>query len=154
MNIKSTTALKRLGLLCLISAANSAVSAAPAPPSTMVTQSMTGRPGLSYSDMVDLADAAPMVANIRITKVLPIPPEQAGPVMSGFRRVYIEGEVTNLIRGDAGISPAVTYLYDAPTDARGRLPKLKKAQVILFARPGTRPGQIQLIARDAQIPAT
>src|SRR3546814_9520116 len=34
------------------------------------------------------------------------------------------------------------------------MPKLKKAQVILFARPGGRPGEIQLIARDAQILAT
>lgn len=59
-----------------------------------------------------------------------------------------------LIRGEAGIAPLVSWLYDAPVDARGKLPKLKKAQVILFARPGGRPGQIQLVARDAQIPAT
>ncbi|MCP1468928.1 hypothetical protein J3E64_000599 [Sphingobium sp. OAS761] len=110
--------------------------------------------GLSYADIVDLADNAPMVAIVRIRNSIVLKPEQAGSPPPGHRRLFIEADVTALIRGDGGISPTIGYLYDAPVDARGKLPKLKKRDVLLFARPGSRPGQIQLIARDAQLPAT
>ena len=154
---KPATPLRCLGLACLISAAYPAVFPAFAQGDQMVTQSPIVRPGqsaaLSYADIVDLADHAPLVANVRIRNIIKVRPEQAGTVPQGHQRVYIEAEVTGLIRGDGGISPTVTYLYDVPLDRRGKLPKLKKAQVILFARAGSRPGEIQLVAPDAQIPA-
>ncbi|WP_294133088.1 hypothetical protein [Sphingobium sp.] len=120
----------------------------------MTARSRVAATALSYADIVDLADNAPLVAHVRIRNIITLKPEQAGDVPAGYKRLFIEGDVTGLIRGEAGITPLVSWLYDAPIDARGKLPKLKKAQVILFARPGSRPGQIQLVARDAQIPAT
>ncbi|WP_311268640.1 hypothetical protein [Sphingobium sp. WCS2017Hpa-17] len=154
MTKKSATRLTRFGLACLISAASPAVFPAFAQNGRVVTQPSEGRPGLSYADIVDLADKAPMVANVRIRNIIALKPEQAGTVPAGYKRLFVEADVTGLIRGEAGISPLVTYLYDAPTDAKGRVPKLKKAQMILFARTGGRPGEVQLIAPDAQIPAT
>jgi hypothetical protein len=94
------------------------------------------------------------VAQARIGNIIKLRPEQAGVVPAGRQRLFVEANVTSLIRGEGGISPVVRYLYDAPLDARGKLPKLKKAQVILFARPGSRPGEIQLVAPDAQITAS
>jgi hypothetical protein len=44
------------------------------------------------------------------------------------------------------------YLADLPLDARGKLPQMKKARMVLFARPvvgGN--GEVQLIAGDAQL---
>ncbi|KMS56969.1 hypothetical protein [Sphingobium cupriresistens] len=152
--MKSAIRLRHLGLLCLISAASPAVFPAFAQSGKMVTQSPTARSGLSYADIVDLADRTPLVANVRIRNIIALKSEQAGSVPAGHKRLYVEADVTGLIRGEAGIAPLVTYLYDAPLDARGKIAKLKKAQVILFARPGGRPGEIQLIAPDAQIPAT
>jgi len=152
--MKSATRLRQLGLMCLIFAASPAVSPAFAQNAKMVTQTSAARPGLSYADIVDLADKAPLVANVRIRNIIALKAEQAGAVPAGHKRLFVEADVTGLIRGEAGIAPVVTYLYDAPTDARGKIAKLKKAQVILFARPGARPGEIQLIAPDAQIPAT
>ncbi|HKY79985.1 MAG TPA: hypothetical protein VJM09_00760, partial [Sphingobium sp.] len=93
-------------------------------------------------------------AQARIRNMVELPAKQVQNVPPGYRRVYLEAEVSSLIRGEGGISPRVRYLYDAPVTARGKLPKLKKAQVILFARPAGRPGEIQLVARDAQVPAT
>jgi hypothetical protein len=152
--MKSATRLSHLTLLCLISAASSAVFPAFAQNGKVVTQSSAGRADLSYADIVDLADKAPLVANVRIRNIIALKPEQAGTVPPGHKRLFVEADVTGLIRGEAGISPLVTYLYDAPIDARGRMAKLKKAQVIIFARPGGRPGEVQLTAPDAQIPAT
>lgn len=155
--MKSTTILWAARGLCLISALNPAVSlmlaeSAAAAPSAQNSPSQ--RPALSYADIVDLADAAPLVLQGRILKLMELPPAQAANVAPGARRYYIEAQVTGLIRGEGGISPMVSYLYDVPLDARGKPPKLKKTTVILFARAGARPGEIQLIARDAQLAAT
>jgi len=135
---------------CLILAANSAISSALAQPRTVIAQPAR----LSYADLIDLADQAPMVAHVRIRNIITLKPEQAQGVPPGHKRLFVEADVTSLIRGETGISPLVTYLYDAPLDARGKIPKLKKASFLIFARPGTRPGEIQLIAPDAQLPAT
>ncbi|EQB04362.1 hypothetical protein ACFFV8_16345 [Sphingobium indicum] len=154
MKKKSTMPLRTLTLICLIFAAQSRISAAQPDSDRMVAQSSERVAGLSYADIADLADAAPLVAQARIGNIIKLKPGQAGAVPPGHQRVYVEANVGALIRGEGGISPTVRYLYDAPLDARGKMPKLKKAQVILFARPGGRPGEIQLIARDAQILAT
>ncbi|MGE4321801.1 MAG: hypothetical protein AB7E60_02075 [Sphingobium sp.] len=151
---KPTGALKAIGLACLISAANPAVSAALAAPSPSAA-SVPGAPAsLAYADVADLVDGASLVAEARIARTVALPPETTSPAPPGHRRLYVEAQVTALIRGDGGISPTISYLYDAPLDRRGKTPKLTKMPVLLFARPGTRPGQIQLIARDAQITAT
>ncbi len=151
---KSSIRLLKLGVACLISAAYPAVFPAFGQNARMVASPPAAGAGVAYADIVDLADAAPLVANVRIRNIIALKPDRAGPVPSGRKRLFVEAEVTGLIRGESGISPTVTYLYDAPLNARGKTPKYKEAQMIVFARPGSRPGEIQLIAPDAQIPAT
>ncbi|WP_150290491.1 hypothetical protein [Sphingobium estronivorans] len=154
MKKKSTLSARKLALLCLISAVQSQISAAQTPGARTAAQLSQPAAGLSYADIADLADMAPMVAQARIGNIIKLRPEQAGTVPAGYQRVFVEANVTALIRGEGGISPTVRYLYDARLDARGKLPKLKKADVLLFARKGARPGEIQLVARDAQIAAS
>ena len=151
MKSKSPTPLSVAVALCLFFAASPEISAAQPGSAPAATAAGTA---LSYADITDLADAAPLVAVARIRNIIELPPERAGTLPDGRRRLYVEAEVTSLIRGEGGISPVVRYLYDTPLTARGKLPKLKKTQVILFARPAARPGEVQLVARDAQIPAT
>lgn len=154
---KYTSAMKKILCACLISAPNPLIWASPiaqaAPQSPEFSQSTTPS-APSYADLVDLADAAPIIAHVRIRNSIPLSAKRAGDVPPGYQRFYIEADVATLIRGEGGISPTVSYLYDAPIDVRGKTAKLKKSQMLLFAKPGTRPGDIQLIARDAQIPAT
>lgn len=151
MKNKSAMALGSLALACLIFAVYPEISAAEAA-QPRINQSSDAT--LSYSDLAHLADASSLMAVARIRNIIAIKPEQAPDAPSGHQRLYIEAEVSSLIRGEGGISPRIRYLYDAALDHRGRPPKLKKAQVILFARPGGRAGEIQLVSRDAQIPAT
>ena len=148
--MKPAMLIRHLLAPCLILAANSAISPALAQLRPMIAQPAQ----LSYADLIDLADQAPMVAHVRIRNIITLKPDQAQGVPPGHKRLFVEADVTSLIRGEAGISPLVTYLYDAPLDARDKIPKLKKASFLIFARPGTRPGEIQLIAPDAQVPAT
>lgn len=147
MKRKSSMTFRTAAATCLILAASPLVSTAqtnlapiPATP--------------SYADLADLADAAPLVAVARIRNIIAIAEKASQNAPTGQKRFYVEADVISLIRGDGGISPRIRYLYDAPLNARGKLPKLKKTQVILFARPAGQPGEIQLVAGDAQIPAT
>lgn len=154
---KSTGMSKNILWACLISASNPLIWASPiaqaAPQYSESPHSMVSS-GPSYADIADLADEAPIIAHVLIRNSIPLSEKHAGDVPPGYRRLYIEADVMALIRGEGGVSPSVSYLYDAPIDTRGKTAKLKKVQMLLFARQGTRPGDIQLVARDAQIPAT
>ena len=106
----------------------------------------------TYADVADLADHAPMVVDATVRRVAALPPERAATVRPGEVRLFVEADVTSLIRGAGPLAGRISYLVDLPRDARGKPPKLKKARVLLFARPvaGTT-GSVQLIARDAQL---
>jgi hypothetical protein len=109
---------------------------------------------LSYADMADLSLAARLVAHIRIRKADPIKPEQAPGLLPGRKRYLVEADVLSLIRGEGGLNPRITFLADMLPDARGKIAKLTKAQMIVFAVPDVkRTGAVRLVTPDAMIPA-
>lgn len=113
--------------------------------------------GPGYVPLARLADAAPQVLRVQVRKTTVVEPERAPDVAPGMARLFVEAQVLNLIRGKQGVSESIRYLVDVPRDARGKVPKLKKQQFLLFARPGTRAGEVQLVAKQGQIawtPAT
>ena len=119
------------------------IAAAPLPPAG---------PPVSYADLADLADAAELVVHVQVAKQIPLPPERATNVAPGLTRLYIEARTQALLAGKAPLGESVRYLVDVPLDAKGRVPKLKKQEFLLFARavPG-RPGELQLIDPTAQL---
>jgi len=122
--------------------------AAPAPVAAAPT-------GPTYADLATLSDAAELVVRVQIRKATALKPERAPGVAPGFARLYVEANTLALIAGRSGVGAGVTYLVDVPLDAKGKVPKLKKREFLLFARsvPG-RPGELQLIAPSAQIDYT
>ncbi|WP_051020553.1 hypothetical protein [Porphyrobacter sp. AAP82] len=112
----------------------------------------TAPAGPTYADLAALSDAAELVLRVQIRKATALKPERAQRVAPGFARLYVEANTLALIAGRSGVGAGVTYLVDVPLDARGKVPKLKKREFLLFARgvPG-RPGELQLIAPGAQI---
>ena len=105
-----------------------------------------------YADLADLVLASPVIADATIRSAARIKGAEAAGLAPGLTRFYVEADVAALIRGAAGLPPRVGYLVDVAPDARGRVPKLKKARVLIFARtvPGS-PDQLQLSAPDAQL---
>lgn len=104
-----------------------------------------------YADFADLVLESPMLIDATIHSTDRITGPQAMNAAPGFARLYVEADVNALIRGSQGVPARIGYLVDVPTDARGRAPRLKKERVLLFARPVEgRPGQIQLVTKDAQ----
>jgi hypothetical protein len=107
---------------------------------------------LTYADLADLADAAPMVIRVQPRKVVQVEPERARGVRAGWGRFYVEAKTEGVIAGTVPLGPQLRYLVDLPLDAKGKAPAVKKKSVVLFARtvPG-RPGELQLVKPDGQL---
>jgi hypothetical protein len=102
----------------------------------------------SYADTADVFATAPLVLRAKIVAATALKGASATP---GTTRFFIEADAVALIRGAGGVAPRVRYLVDVAPDSRGRMPKLKKLDVLLAAQPvAGRAGEIQLVAPDAQ----
>lgn len=89
----------------------------------------------------------------RIRSAARIKGPEAASAPPGHARFYVEADVLALIRSPDAMPARVGYVVDVPLDARGRVPKLNKQRVLLFARPvAGQPAMIQLPRRDAQRP--
>ena len=105
-----------------------------------------------YAEVADLVVASPLVIDATIRSEARIKGAEAAGLPPGQARFYVEADVGRLIRGTDAIAARIGWLVDVPLDFRGRAPKLKKARVLVFARPVTgRPGQVQLVTPGAQI---
>ena len=132
----------------------SLVLAIAAPQQTLADsrQSAPVSPPPSYADLADLADAAPLVAKAQVRKVTPIEPARARNVRPGHGRFLVEARTQEVLFGRVSLGEALKYLVDLPLDAKGKPANLKKRSVLLFARPvPARPGELQLVAPDAQL---
>lgn len=106
----------------------------------------------TYADLADLADSAELVVIVQVRKMTRVEDSRAPGLQPGTGRFYITARTQSLLLGDAPLGESVAYLADLPLDDRGKPPKLKKLDVLLFARPvAGRPAELQLVARDAQI---
>jgi hypothetical protein len=107
----------------------------------------------SYSDLADLALAAPVAVVVTVHDAVKLKGADAAGVSPNATRFYIEGDVNALLAGRSGLPASVSWLADVPMDSANRVPKLKKAKLILLARPiPGKSGTLQLVAKDAQIP--
>lgn len=115
-------------------------------------ESATPAATITYADLADLADSAALVLRAQVRKVARVDDRRAPGLRPGWGRLYIQGRTRALLTGEAPRGEAIAYLADVPLDARGKPPKLKKEDVLLFARPVSgRPGELQLVAPDAQV---
>jgi hypothetical protein len=122
-----------------------------APPA--VAQIAPEAASLSYADLADLALTAPVIATVDIVRATRLEDADAVGTPQGHQRFYVEARIAALLRGAGGVPSDVAYLVDAPLDSRGKPPKLKKLKMLIAAAtvPG-KPGELRLIARDAQRP--
>jgi hypothetical protein len=109
-----------------------------------------GAANISYADVADLVVNAPLIVDVTIRKVTPVPAQQAVGVPANLQRMLIEGDVMALLRSKDGIGGTVRFLLDVPKDAKGKTPKLKKQRYFLFAnKVAAMPGTIRLIRPNA-----
>lgn len=113
--------------------------------------SVSSAPAQTYADLADLALPAEVVVRAQIRQATRLKPAQAPDLPASIARVYIVVRTSSLLVGPA-LGESLSFLADVPLDERGKLPKLNKSQVLVFARtvPG-KPGQLALVAPDAMI---
>ncbi len=120
-------------------------------------------PSIPYADLADLATNAPTVLRAKIREARRLKPEQVGNLAPDVARIYVVARLESLVSGPAMMGDSIRFLVDVPLDARGRVPKLKKQQVLVFARvvqaagrtaDPRRAADLQLIAPDAMVAAT
>jgi hypothetical protein len=106
---------------------------------------------IGYADAADLVLASPVILDATIRSAAKIKGAEAASAAPGTQRFYVTADIAAVLRSPGAMPPTVGYLYDAPLDANGRAPKLKKLRVLAFARtvPGD-VGQVQLIGAGAQ----
>jgi hypothetical protein len=133
-----------------------AAGAALLTPAAADSQQMRQPPVLTYADLADLALVAPVAAHVRLRRASLLKGAEAQNVPAGKSRFYVEAEVVSLIRGTQGVPAQITYLADVPNVANGKPPKLaKKGEYLVLAQPVPgRPGELRLVAPDAQLPFT
>lgn len=109
----------------------------------------------TYADLTDLAERSDLVIRAEIRRQIALEPERAPGLAPGFARLYIEARTLALIAGSTSVGESLAYLVDVPLDSRGKPPKLKGEEMLLFADavPG-RPGSIQLTGKNAQLAYT
>jgi hypothetical protein len=131
-----------------------AALAAVAAPQTVESQGLTPAAEPTYADLADLALAAPVAAQVRVRRASALREREAPDVAPGHRRFYVEADIVSLIRGRSGLPAQVRYLVDLPNDARGRPARVeRRAEYLLLATTaGAAPGELRLVAHDAQIP--
>jgi hypothetical protein len=107
----------------------------------------------TYADLVGLAEASGVVAEIAIKDQATVPAERAPGLAAGRARHYIQTQTQRVLKGAGALGESVSYLADVPLGAKGKPPKLRKQAFIVFANPvAARPGELQLVAPDAQLP--
>lgn len=107
--------------------------------------------GPTFADLADLSQTAELVIRAEIRKQTTLAPERAPGLAPGFARLYIEARTSGLIAGSVPVGEEIRYLVDVPLTVRGKAPKLRKAQVILFGLPVPgRSGELQLVGKGGQ----
>lgn len=125
------------------------IAQTPAPGATIAAD------GPTYADLATLSDSAELVIRAKIRRQTTLKPDRAPGLAPGFARLYIQADTIALIAGRSTVGGTLAYLVDVPLDAKGKVPKLKKRDFVLFARavPG-RAGEVQLVAPGAQLAYT
>lgn len=107
--------------------------------------------GPSYADLADLADSSDLVVKVQLRRLKRLEDERAPGLRPGWGRFFVQARTQALLLGSSPLGDSLTYLVDLPLDERGKPPRLKKSEALLFARPVPgHPDQLQLIAPDAQ----
>jgi hypothetical protein len=106
----------------------------------------------SYAALAALADGAAIVVRAKIKDQARVLAERAPGLRAGYARLYVDAQTVTLLSGRGGLPGSLRYLVDVPLDAKGKPPKLKKQEVVLFALPVPgRANELQLVAPTAQL---
>lgn len=125
-----------------------------APLPQAVARGLDGDSALAYADLVDLALPAESVVRATVRKAVRLKPAEAPGLQAGRARLYIEARTGAVLIGPE-LGESVRFLADVPLDARDKVPKLTRTEVLILARTvADRADELQLVAPDAMLALT
>ena len=128
-------------------------SAIPAIAGAQGAQVTTVAASPTYADLVALAEGSGVIAEVVVKDQVAVPAERAPGLAAGQARLYLQAQTQRVLKASSALGESLSYLADVPLGAKGKPPKLKKQAFIIFARTvAARPGELQLVAPDAQLP--
>jgi hypothetical protein len=116
-----------------------------APVTATTSDSLAG-----VADIADLALASPVIVRATIVKAQPLSRRFAPDVAAGRIRLVITAAVSNVLVAPGTMTGTLQWLWDAPTDARGRAPRAKGLDVLAFLTTPAAGGATRLVSRRAQ----
>lgn len=144
--------------LAFCAALTAVISVVPIIPEATVAQRrvstpapVISQPAPPYAAVADLVLRSPVIVDSVIQKAERLKGQEAVGAPPGYVRLYVQAEVLALVRGTDSMPAKIGYILDVLPDSRGKVPKLRKLRVLLYARPVPRlAGQIQLTGPDSQ----
>ncbi len=117
------------------------------------SKNILGQARPSYDALTNITLESPLVADIIVTKVKKLPETQTIGVPANRKRILIIAELQSLIRAQKGLNSEIKFLFDAPLDSRGKMPKLKKQRFLVFgSNVNNRPDFIKLTHTASMLP--
>jgi hypothetical protein len=109
---------------------------------------------LSYADVADLTLAAPVIVRATINDTERLSADNSPGLAPGQIRLLVDAGVTTALIAPGAVPGRLSWLWDAPLDARGKPPKPKGSSVLAFLVPPAADGKTRLVAGAGQQPAT
>lgn len=106
----------------------------------------------SHADLADLTLAAPVIVRATITRSDRIADKASPGLKPGRVRLLITAAVDAAIVAPGAIPASLTWLWDAPVDARGKPPKPKGVPILAWLAAPAADGATQLVSGMAQLP--
>jgi len=118
--------------------------------SSLPSNNLLNQQEASYDDVMNITLESKLSVDVIIKKVKRLPPTQTINVASNKQRILITAEVQSLIRGTNHLNREIKFLFDAPIDSRGKIPKLKKQRIFAFGfHVANRPDFIRLAHKSS-----
>ena len=106
----------------------------------------------SYADLADLTLAAPVIVRAKITGSEKINIKDSISLAPHRARLLITASVDAALTAPGSVPPTLSWLWDAPPDARGKPPKPKGETVLAWLDAPAADGKTRLIAGNGQKP--
>lgn len=120
-------------------------------PTATQAQTAAAIPAPTRADLADLSTRSPLILRASVDKAKRIRGDAARNVPEGFARLLVRADVKALLVGRTGVPERIEYLVDLPLDARGKPPKIKDREVLLFLNAEAAPGQFALAHKYGQV---
>lgn len=126
------------------------ILAAIAPASAQVPSAVDRLGG--YADLAELSLASPVIVRAGIARVQKLSSKESPGLATGRVRLRVTAQLSNLLVAPGPLPATLTFLWDAPVDAKGRPPQTKGLDLLAFLGPVDSTGATRLVSRRALQP--